>query len=184
MKHKFTIRKIFYKDKTREDLSKDFFLFVSKNSVNVDYCCDGLPIVRQFLLLFNEVYHLLDSEFSQEVMRKRKNWINENIYVFLSFTIRDNIVKLDLPYKKSSGSDKVVNDLEYIDYFSITYELGLENVFKMYKCFIDMINEYNLNIGKVAYVKVHRLSNPYENVNIVDFNKFKNKFVKSDNYER
>ena len=184
MRNIFTIRKTFYKNKTREDLSKDFFLFISENSMNVDYCCNGLPVVRQFLLPFNKVYHMLDSEFSQEVMRKEENWINEDIYVFLSFTIRDNIIKLNLPYKKSQGSEKVRDDLEYIGLFSITYELGLENVFKMYRCFINIINEYKLNVGKIAYIKVHRLTNSLDNVNLVDYCKFKKKLLSRKNLKK
>ena len=43
----------------------------------------------------------------------------------------------------------------------------------MYRCFISMDKEYKLNIKKVAYTKIHRLTNSLDSVNLVDFNKFK-----------
>ena len=52
----------------------------------------------------------------------------------------------------------------------------------MYKCFVDMVKDNNINVGKVAYLKVHRLSNSLDSVNIVDFKKFErliNKFSRS-----
>ena len=42
----------------------------------------------------------------------------------------------------------------------------------MYKSFYDMIKKYNIKIDNIAYIKVHRLSNPLNNVNIVKSEKF------------
>lgn len=126
------------------------------------------------MIPFNEIYHLLDTEFVSEVMKKDKYWFVNNIYVFISFTLKDNILYNNLPYEKSNNLDKLnIDDEEYRDLFSVTYKLGRENVLRMYKCFISMNKDYKLNIGKVAYTKVHRLTNSLDSVNLVDFNKFK-----------
>lgn len=173
-KNIFSIRKILYTKDRKITLIKDRTFRVTKNTIEVQYLCNGYSIVRQFMLPFNEIYHLLTTEFVSEVMRKDKNWFVDNIYVFISFTLRDNIIYNNLPYENSNNLDKMdINDEEYKDLFSVTYKLGMENVLKMYKCFISMNKDYKLNINKVAYTKIHRLTNSLDSVNLVDFNKFK-----------
>ena len=170
----FSIRKILYTKGRKTTLIKNHTFKVTKNTIEVQYLCNGLAIVRQFMLPFNEIYHLLDTEFVSEVMRKDKDWFVNNIYVFISFTLKDNIIYNNLPYKNSNNLDKLnIDDEEYKDLFSITYKLGRENVLRMYNYFILMNKEYKLNIKKVAYTKIHRLTNSLDNVNLVDFNKFK-----------
>lgn len=170
----FSIRKILYTKNRKIILIKNHTFRVTKNTIEVQYLCNGLAIIRQFMLPFNEIYHLLDTEFVSEVMRKDKDWFVNNIYVFISFTLKDSILYNNLPYEKSNNLDKLnIDDNEYEDLFSITYKLGRENVLRMYKCFISMNKDYKLNIGKVAYTKVHRLTNSLDSVNLVDFNKFK-----------
>ena len=170
----FSIRKILYTKDRKITLIKNHTFKVTKNTVEVQYLCNGLAIVRQFMLPFNEIYHLLDTEFVSEVMRKDKNWFVNNIYVFISFTLRDNIIYNNLFYENSNNLDKMnIDDEEYIDLFSVTYKLGRENVLRMYNYFILMNKEYKLNIKKVAYTKIHRLTNSLDSVNLVDFNKFK-----------
>ena len=170
----FSIRKILYTKDKKINLIKNHIFKVTKNTIEVQYLCNGIAIVRQFMLPFNEIYHLLDTEFVSEIMRKDKNWFVNNIYVFISFTLKDNIIYNNLPYENSNNLDKMdINDEEYKDLFSITYKLGRENVLRMYNCFILMDKEYKLNIKKVAYTKIHRLTNSLDSVNLVDFNKFK-----------
>lgn len=170
----FSIRKILYTKDRKITLIKDHTFRVTENTVEVQYLCNGLAIVRQFMIPFNEIYHLLDTEFVSEVMKKDKDWFVNNIYVFISFTLRDNIIYNNLPYENSNNLDKInIDDEEYKDLFSITYKLGRENVLKMYKCFLSMDKHYKLNINKIAYTKVHRLTNSLDTVNLVDFNKFK-----------
>lgn len=170
----FSIRKILYTKDRKIILIKNHTFKVTKNTIEVQYLCNGLAIVRQFMLPFNEIYHLLDTEFVSEVMKKDKNWFVNNIYVFISFTLKDNIIYNNLSYENSNNLDKMdINDEEYIDLFSVTYKLGRNNVLKIYNCFILMDKEYKLNIGKVAYTKIHRLTNSLDNVNLVDFDKFK-----------
>jgi hypothetical protein len=158
-----------YIELTKEDTFK-----VTKNTMEVQYVCNGYPIVRQFLLPFNEVYNHINSEFSSEVMRKNKNWFTDNIYIFISFTIRDNIILNKLPYEKSKNLDNAekINDRSYINLFSYTYKLGRKNVIEMYKSFLDMTKKYNIVVGKIAYTKVHRLNNLLDKVNLIDSNKF------------
>ena len=81
----FNIRKILYMDNRYIELTKEDTFKVTKNTIEVQYVCNGYPIVRQFLLPFNEIYNHINSEFSSEVMRKNKNWFTDNIYVFISF---------------------------------------------------------------------------------------------------
>ena len=171
----FSIRKILYTKDKKITLIKNHTFKVTKNTIEVQYLCNDLAIFRQFMLPFNEIYHLLDTEFVSEVMKKDKDWFVNNIYVFISFTLRDNVIYNNLPYENSNNLDKMdINDEEYKDLFSITYKLGRENVLRMYDCFISMDKEYKLNIKKVAYTKIHRLTNSLDSVNLVDFNKFKN----------
>lgn len=173
----FSIRKILYTKDRKITLIKNHTFKVTENTVEVQYLCNGLAIVRQFMLPFNEIYHLLNIEFVSEVMKKDKDWFVNNIYVFISFTLRDNIIYNNLPYESSNNLDKLnIDDEEYKDLFSITYKLGRENVLKMYKCFISMDKDYKLNIGKVAYTKIHRLTNSLDSVNLIEFNRFK-KFI-------
>lgn len=170
----FSIRKILYTKDRKITLIKNHTFKVTKNTIEVQYLCNGLAIVRQFMLPFNEIYHLLNTEFVSEVMRKDRNWFVNNIYVFISFTLKDNIIYNNLSYKNSNNLDKLnIDDEEYKDLFSITYKLGRENVLRIYNCFVSMNKDYKLNIGKVAYTKVHRLTNSLDSVNLVDFNKFK-----------
>ena len=169
----FSIRKTLYKYRGHIKIIKDIDLFVTKNTMKVQYEYKGIPIIKQFMIPFNEVYHLINGEFSSEVMRLDKNWFVDNIYIFLSFTLRSNIEKLRLPFKYSEGSKESGYDKEYRELYSVTYDLGRDNVLKLYKGFIDMIEENNLEVGKIAYVKVHRISNGLDKVNLVDFNKFK-----------
>lgn len=170
----FSIRKILYTKDRKITLIKNHTFKVTENTVEVQYLCNGLAIVRQFMLPFNEIYHLLNTEFVSEVMKKDKDWFINNIYVFISFTLRDNIIYNNLPYENSNNLDKMnINDEEYRDLFSVTYKLGRKNVLRMYKCFISMNKDYKLNINKVAYTKIHRLTNSLDSVNLVDFNKFK-----------
>lgn len=173
----FSIRKILYTKDRKITLIKNHTFKVTESTVEVQYLCNGLAIVRQFMLPFNEIYHLLNTEFVSEVMKKDKDWFVNNIYVFISFTLRDNIIYNNLPYESSNNLDKLnIDDEEYKDLFSITYKLGRENVLKMYKCFISMDKDYKLNIGKVAYTKIHRLTNSLDSVNLIEFNRFK-KFI-------
>ena len=44
----------------------------------------------------------------------------------------------------------------------------------MYNEFLNIIKNYDINIGKIAYVKIHRLTNPLNTVRLVEFDKFKN----------
>ncbi len=170
----FSIRKILYTKDRKITLIKDHTFRVTENTVEVQYLCNGLAIVRQFMIPFNEIYYLLGTEFVSEIMEKDKDWFVNNIYVFISFTLRDNIIYNNLPYENSNNLDKMnINDEEYRDLFSITYKLGRENVLRMYNCFVSMDKDYKLNIGKVAYTKIHRLTNLLDTVNLVDFNKFK-----------
>ena len=174
MENMFSIRKILYMDDRYIELTKEDTFKVTKNTMEVQYVCNGYPIVRQFLLPFNEVYNHINSEFSSEVMRKNKNWFTDNIYIFISFTIRDNIILNKLPYEKSKNLDNAekINDRSYINLFSYTYKLGRKNVIEMYKSFLDMTKKYNIVVGKIAYTKVHRLNNLLDKVNLIDSNKF------------
>ena len=170
----FSIRKILYTKDRKITLIKNHTFKVTNNTVEVQYLCNGLAIVRQFMLPFNEIYHLLNTEFVSEVMKKDKDWFVNNIYVFISFTLRDNIIYNNLSYENSNNLDKSnIDDEEYEDLFSITYKLGRENILRMYNCFISLDKEYKLGIKKVAYTKIHRLTNSLDSVNLVDFNKFK-----------
>lgn len=170
----FSIKKILYTKNRKITLIKNHTFKVTKNTIEVQYLCNGLAIVRQFMIPFNEIYHLLNTEFVSEIMKKDKNWFVNNIYVFISFTLRDNIIYNNLLYENSNNLDKMdIDDEEYKDLFSITYKLGRENVLRIYNCFVSMNKDYKLNIGKVAYTKVHRLTNSLDSVNLVDFNKFK-----------
>lgn len=174
MENMFSIRKILYMDDRYIELTKEDTFKVTKNTIEIQYVCNGYPIVRQFLLPFNEIYNHINSEFSSEVIRKNKNWFTDNIYIFISFTIRDNIILNKLPYEKSKNLDNAeeINDKSYINLFSYTYKLGRKNVIDMYKSFYDMAIKYNIKIDNIAYIKVHRLSNPLNNVNIVKSEKF------------
>ena len=171
--NKFSLKRILYTENKRIDLINEHTLYVSKDTLEVQYLCNNLPIIRQFLLSFNKVYHILDSDFVTEVMRKYKNWYDMDIYVFLSFTLKDNLILNNLNYTLSLNS-KGINDKQYIDLFSVTYNLGRENVLKMYKCFVEGANKYNLGIKNVAYIKVHRLTSQTDYVRIVSFDKFIN----------
>lgn len=170
----FSIKSILYKHKGRINIIKDIELFVTKNTMEVEYQYKSVPIIKQFMIPFNKIYHLINVEFSSDVMKIDKDWFVDNIYIFLSFTLRSNIEKLGLPFKFSEGSKESEYDREYRELYSVTYNLGRKNVLKMYKCFIDMVKDNNIDIGRVAYMKVHRISNSLDKINIVDFNKFKN----------
>lgn len=170
----FSIKSTLYKYKGRINIIKDIELFVTKNTIEVEYQYKGIPIIKQFMIPFNEIYHLINVEFSSDVMRIDKDWFVNNIYIFLSFTLRSNIEKLGLPFKFSEGSKEFDYDEEYKELYSVTYNLGRANVLKMYKSFYDMVKNNNIKIGKVAYIKIHRLSNSLDKVNIVDFKKFEN----------
>ena len=142
--------------------------------MKVEYQYKGVPIIKQFMIPFNEVYHIINGEFSSDITKIDKDWYVNNIYIFLSFTLRSNIEKVGLPFKFSNGSEESKYDREYKELYSVTYNLGRENVLKMYKSFVDMVRDNDIKIGKVAYLKVHRLSNSLDRVNIVDFKKFEN----------
>lgn len=169
----YGIRRILYTEDRKITLIKDHTFRVSKGTIEVQLLCNGYAIVRQFLIPFNNIYHLLSSDFVKEVKDKDKDWYINNIYVFFSFTLRDNILLNNLPYKETQNS-KDIDDDQYIDLYSITYELGDKNVRQMYNSFLDMIKAYKIKIGKIAYVKVHRLTNPLNTIRLVEFNKFKN----------
>lgn len=174
MENMFSIRKILYMEDRYIELTKEDTFKVTKNTIEVQYVCNSYPIIRQFLLPFNEIYNHINSEFSSEVMKKNKNWFTDNIYIFISFTIRDNIILNKLPYEKSKNLDNAeeINDKSYINLFSYTYKLGRKNVIEMYKSFLDMIKKYNIEVGKIAYTKIHRLTNSLDRVNLIDINKF------------
>ena len=57
---------------------------------------------------------------------------------------------------------------------SFFQNLGSEYVRTMYNEFLNIIKNYDINIGKIAYVKIHRLTNPLNTVRLVEFDKFKN----------
>lgn len=169
----FGIRKILYTVPRKLNVGRDTTFNVSKNTIEVQYMCNGYPIIRQFLLPFNEIYHMLGSDFVSDVMKKDKNWFVNNIYVFVSFTIKENILLNNLPYKKSKNLDnKDIDDIQYEELFSVTYDLGRANVLEMYKGFIDMIKGYKLKVNKIAYIKIHRLTNSLDNVNLISASKF------------
>ena len=170
----FIIKSILYSYRNHINIVKDIKLFITKGTMKVEYKYKGVPIIKQFMIPFNEVYHLINGEFSSDIMKNDKKWFENNIYIFLSFTLRSNIEKLGLPFKFSNGSKESEYDREYRELYSVTYNLGRENVLKMYKCFVDMVRDNDIKIGKVAYLKVHRLSNSLDRVNIVDFKKFEN----------
>ena len=170
----FTIKSTFYNYRNHINIVKDIKLFITKGTMKVEYQYKGVPIIKQFMIPFNEVYHLINGEFSSDIMKSDKNWYEDNIYIFLSFTLRSNIEKIGLPFKFSKGSKESEYDREYRELYSVTYNLGRENVLKMYKCFVDIVRDNDIKIGKVAYLKVHRLSNSLDRVNIVDFKKFEN----------
>ena len=134
----FSIRKTLYKYRGHIKIIKDIDLFVTKNTMKVQYEYKGIPIIKQFMIPFNEVYHLINGEFSSEVMRLDKNWFVDNIYIFLSFTLRSNIEKLGLPFKFSKGSKESEYDREYRELYSVTYNLGRENVLKMYNQILSL----------------------------------------------
>lgn len=170
----FTIKSTFYNYRNHINIVKDIKLFITKGTMKVEYQYKGVPIIKQFMIPFNEVYHLINGEFSSDIMKSDKNWYKDNIYIFLSFTLRNNIEKMGLPFKFSKDSKESEYDREYKELYSVTYNLGRENVLKMYKCFVDMVRDNNIKVGKIAYLKVHRLSNSLDRVNIVDFKKFEN----------
>lgn len=170
----FIIKSNLYSYRNHINIVKDIKLFITRGTMKVEYQYKGVPIIKQFMIPFNEVYHLINGEFSSDIMKSDKNWYEDNIYIFLSFTLRSNIEKLGLSFKFSKGSKESEYDREYKELYSVTYNLGRENVLKMYKCFVDMARDNNIKIGKVAYLKVHRLSNSLDRVNIVDFKKFEN----------
>ena len=155
------------------NLIGDHMFRVAKGTIEVQFLCNGYVIVRQFLIPFNNIYHMLDSDFVTEVMKTEKDWYNSNIYVFFSFTLRDNVILNNLPYSELN-TKKDIQDKQYIDLYSITYNLGSEYVKTMYNEFLNTIKNYDINIGKIAYVKVHRLTNPLNTVRLVEFDKFKN----------
>lgn len=155
------------------NLVGDHMFRVAKGTIEVQFLCNGYVIVRQFLIPFNNIYHMLDSDFVTEVMKTEKDWYNSNIYVFFSFTLRDNVILNNLPYSELN-TKKDIQDKQYIDLYSITYNLGSEYVKTMYNEFLNTIKNYDINIGKIAYVKVHRLTNPLNTVRLVEFDKFKN----------
>ena len=155
------------------NLVGDHMFRVAKGTIEVQFLCNGYVIVRQFLIPFNNIYHMLDSDFVTEVMKTEKDWYNSNIYVFFSFTLRDNVILNNLPYSELN-TKKDIQDKQYIDLYSITYKLGSEYVKTMYNEFLNTIKNYDINIGKIAYVKVHRLTNPLNTVRLVEFDKFKN----------
>ena len=155
------------------NLVGDHMFRVAKGTIEVQFLCNGYVIVRQFLIPFNNIYHMLDSDFVTEVMKTEKDWYNSNIYVFFSFTLRDNVILNNLPYSELN-TKKDIQDKQYIDLYSITYNLGSEYVKTIYNEFLNTIKNYDINIGKIAYVKVHRLTNPLNTVRLVEFDKFKN----------
>ena len=171
---KFSIKKIIYKEKKEIYLINLKTFKVYENTLEVQYLCNGLPIIRQFLLPFDKVKHILDSKFSKEVMEKDRYWYKNNIYVFISFTLKDNILLNKLPFTYSTGQEDVKDDEEYIDLFSITYSLGRKNVIHMYKAFLDLKNKHSINIDKICYSKIHRITNTSDTVNLIDFKKFIN----------
>lgn len=178
----FTIKSTLYSYRDHINIVKDIKLFITRGTMKVEYQYKGVPIIKQFMIPFNEIYHLINGEFSSDIMKVDKDWYINNIYIFLSFTLRSNIEKLELPFKFSKGSKESEYDREYKELYSVTYNLGRENVLKMYKCFVDMVRYNDIKVVKVAYLKVHRLSNSLDRVNIVDFKKFENlidKFNKS-----
>ena len=99
----FSIRKILYTKDRKITLIKNHTFRITKNTVEVQYLCNSLAIVRQFMIPFNEIYHLLGTEFVSEIMKKDKNWFESNIYIFVSFTLKDNILYNNLPYENSKN---------------------------------------------------------------------------------
>lgn len=166
-----TIRKNYYLSDRVINLSKNSTFKIVEGTIEVQLLINGYPIVRQFLLPFNKVYHLLNTDFTNVVMKKEKDWMN-GIYVFYSFTIRDNILLNSLDYSLSPNFKEGIGDINYEELFSFTYKMGRETVLKMYKGMVDLAKNYKLPIRKVAYSKIHRLTNKYDSVNIVDFSKF------------
>ena len=169
----FGVRKILYTADRKINLIGDHMFRVAKGTIEVQFLCNGYAIVRQFLIPFNNIYHMLDSDFVTEVMKTEKDWYGSNIYVFFSFTLRDNVILNNLPYSELN-TKKDIQDKQYIDLYSITYNLGSEYVRTMYNEFLNIIKNYDINIGKIAYVKIHRVTNPLNTVRLVEFDKFKN----------
>jgi len=169
----FGVRKILYTADRKINLIGDHMFRVAKGTIEVQFLCNGYAIVRHFLIPFNNIYHMLDSDFVTEVMKTEKDWYGSNIYVFFSFTLRDNVILNNLPYSELN-TKKDIQDKQYIDLYSITYNLGSEYVRTMYNEFLNIIKNYDINIGKIAYVKIHRVTNPLNTVRLVEFDKFKN----------
>lgn len=167
-----TIRKNYYLSDRVINLSKNSTFKVVEGTIEVQLLVNGYPIVRQFLVPFDKVYHLLNTEFTSVVMKKEKDWMN-GVYIFYSFTIRDNILLNSLDYSISPNFKEGVGDINYEELFSFRYNLGRDMVLKMYRGLNDLIKNYKIPVRKIAYSKIHRLTNKYDSVNIVDYSKFR-----------
>ena len=78
----FIIKSVLYNYRNHINIVKDIKLFITRNTLIVEYQYKGIPIIKQFMIPFNEVYHLINGEFSSEVMRLDKNWFVDNIYIY------------------------------------------------------------------------------------------------------
>lgn len=171
MENIFYMRKYLYKITEKVDINSNYTLIVSNNTLRVDLLCNGLKILSQFLVPYKEIKHFLDKDFVKDIENKCNRRDLEELFIFTSFTIADNILKLNLPYKKTNFLN---NNLPFDELYSITLNIGRYNVLEMYRGFYDMIKKYNIPIKKIGYIKIHRLTNPNNSVNIVDIGKFIN----------
>ena len=106
----FGVRKILYMEDRKINLVGDHMFRVAKGTIEVQFLCNGYVIVRQFLIPFNNIYHMLDSDFVTEVMKTEKDWYNSNIYVFFSFTLRDNVILNNLPYSELNTKNLIIQN--------------------------------------------------------------------------
>ena len=78
----FIIKSNLYSYRNHINIIKDIKLFITRGTMKVEYQYKGVPIIKQFMIPFNEVYHLINGEFSSDIMKSDKNWYEDNIYIF------------------------------------------------------------------------------------------------------
>ena len=172
------LRKIFYLKDRYVNLNGNTPFKVVKGTLSIELVENNDTIVYFYLLPYSKVYHLLNKEYQRKVIEKfGKGWEDRNIYIFISFTSRKNVIKYNLPFELTN----VVNnkrDSLFEDLFSLTYKIGMKNTLKIYKEFYKMSEENNIEIDNIMYMKIHRMTNSRDTVNIISADKFKKRFRK------
>lgn len=173
MSKKFTIRKIYYEQKKYVGLGGLIYL-MPKGTVRVDYCCNGVPIVSNVLVPYNEIKHVYGFEYEKGLLEKFKTQENigsKDIYCFISVTLQENVQHTKTEY---TVNNIIRDDVPYEDYlklYSTKIDLGNRVIYKMYKAMYEIVKDKNINVDYVVYRKLHRITNKFDSINILDANK-------------